>query len=208
MVHIFDHIALEFPEKEIFFRLGGHCVKTGLNDHDKLHLMQTSRRAFELCRPQGRWMKLKINSVSSDGVDTEKGFLQLGRVFMQKYDRAAFLWCGAATIGNKLTTARDELKLLADSAIYDAVGSECADRTMDTVFRLSSSELLRQGMALTPHRFSPGYGDMPLEMQRFLFNALDMAQMGVMVNEYNYLIPEKSVTAFAFINTLQGNIVS
>lgn len=207
-MRIFDHLALDFPEKEIFFRLGGHCVKTALDDQSKHHFMQISRRAFELCLPQGRWMMLKINSASADGVDTEKGVLPLGKVFMQKWNNAAFLWCGAVTIGNALTAARDNLERVSESAVYDAVGSECADRAMDNLFSLSSSELLRQALVLSPHRFSPGYGDMPLELQKFLFHTLDMEQMGVVLNEHNYLIPEKSVTAFAFINTLQGNIVS
>ena len=167
--------------------------------------MQISRRAFELCLPQGRWMMLKINSASADGVDTEKGVLPLGKVFMQKWNNAAFLWCGAVTIGNALTAARDNLERVSESAVYDAVGSECADAAMDVLFSIARAELLRQGMVLDEHRYSPGYGDMPLSLQTFFYQKLNMAEMGITLTGNCFLLPEKSVTAFAFIHNLQEN---
>lgn len=202
MVHIFDHLAVEFPEKAVFFRLGGHCAKTGLDERSRLQFMQISRRAFALCEPCGRWSVLKISSAGADCVETEKGILILGKDFCKTAQNASYLWCGAATIGNRLVALRDELDSVAASAVCDAVGSECADAAMDMLYGLSRSELLRNRMILSERRFSPGYGDMPLSLQNFFYSELDMAQMEVTLNENNFFIPEKTVTAFAFIHTL------
>lgn len=202
MVHIFDHLAVEFPEKAVFFRLGGHCTKTGLDEREKLHFMQISRQAFALCKTCGRWSILRISAAGVDHVETEKGVLSLGRDFCGTAQNASHLWCGAVTIGNKLTTLRDELDSISASAVFDAVGSECADAAMDMLYALSRSELFRNRMVLRERRFSPGYGDMPLALQKFFYSELDMAQMEVTLNENNFFIPEKTVTAFAFIHTL------
>ena len=202
MVHIFDHLAVEFPEKSVFLRLGGHCTKTGLDERTRLHFMQISRQAFDLCEPCGRWECLKISAVGAGHLETEKGILSLGRDFCKSAGNASHLWYGAVTIGNKLTALRDELDSISASAVYDAVGSECADAAMDMLCALSRSELLRNGMFLSERRFSPGYGDMPLSLQNFFYSELDMAQMRVTVTENCFFIPEKTVTAFAFIHTL------
>ena len=202
MVHIFDHLAVEFPEKAVFLRLGGHCTKTGLNEREQLQFMQISRRAFGCCEPCGRWSVLKFSPLGVDRVKTERGVLLLGEDFCRTAQNASHLWCGAVTIGNKLTALRDELDSVSASAVYDAVGSECADAAMDMLYSLSRSELLRNRMVLSERRFSPGYGDMPLTLQNFFYSELDMAQMQVTLSENNFFIPEKSVTAFAFIHTL------
>lgn len=44
-------------------------------------------------------------------------------------------------------------------------------------------------------RFSPGYGDLPLETQRDLFRALHPEKIGLTLNESLLMSPSKSVTA-------------
>ena len=204
MVHIFDHLAVEFPEKTVFFRLGGHCTKTGLDERARAQFIRYSRQAFELCRPCGRWKLFRLSSCHANGVEIGSDFLPLGGDFCNGRS-ATHLWCGAVTIGSALTEARDSLPELSAGAVYDAVGSECADAAMDMLFALSCSTLFRQGAVLDKRRFSPGYGDMPLELQNFFYNELKMEQMGVEITPNSFFVPEKTVTAFAFADTLQGN---
>lgn len=55
------------------------------------------------------------------------------------------------------------------------------------------------GVKLRP-RFSPGYGDLPLEAQRDIFLLLDPAKrVGITLGESLLMTPTKSVTAFAGI---------
>lgn len=204
-LRVFERLNIEFPGKEIFLRLGGNCFKTTLGESARLQLMQSSRHAFSLCQAQGRFAVLPITAVHRNGVDTPEGFLALGEDFCTQYRNAGFLWCGAVTIGDRLTGWRDETDSIAASAIADAVGSECADAAMDALTRLARNELCRWGLWLSERRFSPGYGDMPLELQKFFYDKLNMVQMGIRLTENCFLFPEKSVTAFAFIYNLQEN---
>ena len=50
------------------------------------------------------------------------------------------------------------------------------------------------GLYLRP-RYSPGYGDLPLASQRFLFNALQISKkIGVTLTENCLMLPMKSIT--------------
>lgn len=45
-------------------------------------------------------------------------------------------------------------------------------------------------------RYSPGYGDVPLEVQKVFFNLLDCGKIGLALMDTLVMSPEKSVTAF------------
>ena len=58
-----------------------------------------------------------------------------------------------------------------------------------------AEEAAAEGRTCTP-RFSPGYGDLPLETQRDVFRLLDCERkIGVWLNESLLMTPSKSVTA-------------
>ena len=197
------HIAIDFPEQDIFFRLGGNRFKTVISPKEQADYQNHCRRAFSLIAPCGRFAVEKIGKFFPDGVEAGGKFLPLGKVFTATADGAQYLWYGAVTVGKAVVEARDAQEQTGISAIYDAVGSECADKAMDTIFKLAHAELLRQGAMLHSRRFSPGYGDMPLELQKFFHSRLAMSEMGVEITGNLFLTPEKSVTAFAFVNRLQ-----
>lgn len=44
-------------------------------------------------------------------------------------------------------------------------------------------------------RFSPGYGDVPLSLQKDIFNVLDLKKIGLTLSESLLMTPRKSVTA-------------
>jgi cobalamin-dependent methionine synthase I len=48
-------------------------------------------------------------------------------------------------------------------------------------------------------RFSPGYSDMSLEMQKKIFKLLKPENIGINLSPSCLMIPEKSVTAFVGI---------
>lgn len=60
------------------------------------------------------------------------------------------------------------------------------------------------GVSLRP-RFSPGYGDLPLETQSVLFKLLDPKRIGLYLTDSFILTPTKSVTAFVGIDACQNN---
>lgn len=57
----------------------------------------------------------------------------------------------------------------------------------------------------TRPRFSPGYGDLPLALQRDIFHALDCARkIGLTLNDSLMMSPAKSVTAIIGITDRAG----
>ena len=99
----------------------------------------------------------------------------------------------AATIGLEMDRliARYAHLSPSKSVMLQAIGAERIEALCDAF----ENELIRQGHEISP-RFSPGYGDLPLDLQRDIFAALDCPKhMGVSLNESLLMSPSKSVTA-------------
>lgn len=84
----------------------------------------------------------------------------------------------------------------AKALIFQALGAERAESLCDAFMRRYAAE---HGCTLRT-RVSPGYGDIPLTMQRDIFGVLDCPRkIGLTLNESLLMSPSKSVTAFAGI---------
>lgn len=97
----------------------------------------------------------------------------------------------AATIGLEMDRliARNRL-FPAKHLMLQAIGAERVESLCDCF----EAELSKQWI-IRP-RFSPGYGDVPLTLQRNVFRALDdCRQIGIFLNESLLMTPSKSVTA-------------
>lgn len=85
------------------------------------------------------------------------------------------------------------------SLAVSAVGSERVEALADAFCDLISAERLSQSCR-TVERFSPGYGDLPLEVQKSIFELLSPGRyIGVMLGESLIMTPSKSVTAIVGI---------
>lgn len=74
--------------------------------------------------------------------------------------------------------------------ITDGVASAAAESFCDYV-----DNMLRKGEGV-PHRFSPGYGDLSLDIQPDLLNMLNAAKnLGITLNKSLLMTPVKSITA-------------
>lgn len=103
----------------------------------------------------------------------------------------------AATIGLELD--RYIAKYLRTSAtralLAQAYGAERIERLCDAFCNEIREQICAEGKYSTT-RFSPGYGDLPLEAQTELFALLDCGRkIGVSLNESLLMTPSKSVTA-------------
>ena len=81
------------------------------------------------------------------------------------------------------------------SLILDACASTAIEALCDEVEEKVRLEALEQGYNITS-RFSPGYGDLPITLQKDFANVLNTyAKIGLTVNESSIMLPRKSVTA-------------
>lgn len=76
-----------------------------------------------------------------------------------------------------------------------AIGTEHAEKLCDEFESDIKKELTEIGYTTRP-RFSPGYGDLPIELQTDIFSELQCtAKAGITLNENLLMTPTKSVTA-------------
>ena len=75
--------------------------------------------------------------------------------------------------------------------IYQALGSERVEALCDAFCEDMLAELKKE---LRP-RFSPGYGDLSINLQKQIFACLTPQKIGVELSDNCFMTPSKSVTA-------------
>ena len=103
----------------------------------------------------------------------------------------------AATLGAKSERMllKAQAKDAAQALVLDAILSSAIEAVCDEAEKRLRQDLSVEGMYLTD-RFSPGYGDMPLEQTRSICDILSASRsIGLSVSGSGIMIPRKSVTA-------------
>ena len=106
-----------------------------------------------------------------------------------------------ATIGLELDRliARYSHSAPTKALLLQAIGTERIESLCDAFCQSLSVELAEEGR-LCRSRFSPGYGDFPLELQETILEALDGSRrLGVSLTQSMMMTPSKSVTAIVGI---------
>ena len=103
----------------------------------------------------------------------------------------------AATLGaqSERLLLRYQAKSSAEALVMDAVLSAAIEAVCDEQERILRENYGKDNLHLTD-RFSPGYGDMPLEQTREICAVLDTQKtIGLTVSHSGIMLPRKSVTA-------------
>lgn len=112
----------------------------------------------------------------------------------------------AATLG----TGVDRLLLkygklfMARAVVMQAAAAALIEEVCDRNFESWRKEYEEKGLYLRP-RFSPGYGDFPLSVQKDLLGGLEAGKrLGITLTEGGLMMPSKSVTAVIGISPVKG----
>ena len=103
----------------------------------------------------------------------------------------------AVTIGSQVdalirrTQALDSVK----ASIMQAAGAMFAEKTIELINAQIKDLAASQNKKCKP-RFSPGYGDVPLTIQKDFFRLLPCSKIGLSLMDTLIMSPEKSITAF------------
>jgi hypothetical protein len=103
----------------------------------------------------------------------------------------------AATLGVELDRliARYSARKPSRALVLQALGAERVESLCNAFIKDLKSEYGESGRSMRP-RYSPGYGDLPLEFQKELFALLNCSKhIGLSLNESLLMSPSKSVTA-------------
>lgn len=104
----------------------------------------------------------------------------------------------ACTLGTTFETEflRIQKVSLTDALIFDTIGNAFIESYADALENQLLTPYKSRGM-FSKYRYSPGYGDLPLSLQRNILSALSAEKkIGLTVTDTNILIPRKSITAF------------
>lgn len=152
--------------------------------------------AYSVCNPKSMWgvfepefkdkVYLKGTSIAFEGKDIYSHLEGAKKV-------------GVLAVTAGINAEREIMKfqqfdmvsaVIAD-AVFDAYTESLADDTQQEIVAFATKQKL-----FTNSRYSPGYGDFPLEAQKDFERLLNLNKtIGLSVTENNLLIPRKSVTA-------------
>ncbi|MBP8697065.1 MAG: hypothetical protein KBH73_11460 [Syntrophobacterales bacterium] len=200
----FERIPIEPPLKAIYRRLGYRKGITHIRPDEARALGDRIEQARTLICLKGAARRLPILSKTPRLIRLPGNHtLQSARLAELLAHSREVLLLGA-TAGPEVIEAirRDTAEdNLTRAVVFDAAASEMVDAALDWMVTLFGRELRREGRRLTKSRFSCGYGDLALENQRIFYDLLELGRFGVELTERCILVPEKSVTAVAGIET-------
>ena len=186
-----DITLTHIPREEVLRYLG--CP--GTEDPATLALVEgCSARLLAAARPKWTYRVFGL-AVQTDGVRLDCGLLLPGR------DLAAHLRGGsrAALLAATLSAPVDALLRRAQAEdLAAAVALDCcATAAVEAVCDLAEAEIRARFPGCSfPFRFSPGYGDLPIELQDPILRLLDAPRrVGLCATDRHILTPRKSVTA-------------
>lgn len=89
---------------------------------------------------------------------------------------------------------------LTKGIIIDSCATTAIEEVCDSIENNIKEDLLKKGKYITS-RYSPGYGDLPIEANTLLINLLGAQnKIGLTITENNIMIPRKSVIAIIGIS--------
>lgn len=153
---------------------------------EKLHAACTPRYIWRLCNisETDDGLRLSGTDLTLTGQDIKTHLRGCDRAVLL----AATLSLGADTLLRRLSSTD-----MAQAVVADAIASAMMEETCD---RAQEEIRNRLSPAFMTWRFSPGYGDLPLSLQRgFIMGLGADKKIGLTVTEGNMLLPQKSVTA-------------
>lgn len=158
-------------------------------DENTEALLATAERELRAaCTPRGIWRELPADLpwLQNAGKDLARHLAGCDRVVLM----ALTLGSGADALLRRLC-----LRDIALGAVADAAASVLMEELCDDLEARIRTEQQKQGRYMTG-RYSPGYGDCPLERQDELCLALDTVRgIGLCVTKEHLMTPRKSVTA-------------
>ena len=164
---MFDRLELAFEEAEQLIETQGIFIIRRIKERGKTIVLQNTKTAI---------MGLSARNLLKNSFAV---------IFM------------AVTIGpglEKLASQYTKENQFESALVLDAIGSEAAEASASALNNYLLS-LARQTKLTLTKRFSPGYGDLPLQFQKEMFEELSLNGLNVVLDKKCILFPRKTVTA-------------
>ena len=164
-------------------------------DELRLGAAEAAMRLEKAVSPRSVWRLCPLRREGDALIAEGTGLVLSGktaRLMLESCDAVALMACTLGA-GFDALMRTEQARDISRAVLLDACANACIESVCDAVEREIAAA--RPGLYLTD-RFSPGYGDLPLEIQPTLCQALDAPRrIGLTVTESRLLNPVKSVTA-------------
>ena len=187
---------IKISKKEVLRYLG---YRNQILSHDMENLIDiTIDEAYKLVKPRYVYRYFEILSKDINYLE-----LKDTNVYMKGKDISVHLngskecYLMAVTLGVEIDKKIRyyEHSSLTKAMILDAGATTAVESACDIVCSIIKNDLKKVGLTIT-RRYSPGYGDFDINIQREILNLVDAEKLiGLTITRNNILIPRKSVTA-------------
>jgi len=191
---IIENIPIEVEKEEVLKSLGYYRKKKSVFSPSIDALIEGEiKKAKELIKGKGTYVILPVESKSKIKI-TLKNISLKGKAIAKAMAKAKEIALFVDTISPALETEvnrlyqRDEY---TKATILDTIGSVAAEEGAEYLNSIIVEKTKKES---TP-RFSPGYGDWDLSIQKRLLEVAQASKIGVTCNEAFFMIPRKSVSA-------------
>ena len=183
------------PNEVLRYLGGGHAVppEALLDEIDRC-----GRQLLNAVTPKVIWHAFPLSDFSLEGTRVHLS----GQDIRRHLDGCTHCVLLAATLGLEAEQLirRAQARDLSQAVSLDGCASAAIECLCDQVEDYLRKKVEEQGQFLTG-RYSPGYGDLPLQLQSDLCALLDtQRRLGLTVSANHLLLPRKSVTALLGIS--------
>jgi hypothetical protein len=193
--------TIEIPYNKLLARLGYLQTKTKLDGKTAGMIKEILSLSQKLIKPKAVVAFENITAISRDKTSNEISFengykIRSGNI-AELLKNCFKVYGIGITVGGALEIRRDEFlkkKETFNALISDAVGSVAAEETINLANAQIKAYEEKNGNTLT-RRYSPGYGDWILEDSIHFLNWIGAENIGIKLNEFFQMKPEKSVSA-------------
>lgn len=208
--------AILFPLKELFVpdqkdfletaRYLGYKKVNPPEGKIQFLIEQCAKEMHAVLLPKACYEKFPLELISeSDTKIVKFADVQINSVNLSRnLHDCSWVYIFAVTIGPQVDALIRRYEKL-DSvkvAILQSCGAMFVEKVVDYVNELIKNEASKENAICHP-RFSPGYGDVKLEVQKDFFNLLPCSKLGLSLMDTLIMAPEKSVTAFIGVEKIK-----
>ena len=195
---ILYNISVELPLQRIYTRLGFRKTTTKLHEAEQIKIQRILADGVISCHLSGVYVRRKIEKHEAQTIVLEDGMTWESKKIAEFLSEVHEVFILGATAGQEIVALRDqhlEQGKTLNAVLLDALASEMVESAVQWLHEYLGKCLRKELKTVTKRRYSPGYGDFSLYHQRAIVSLLQFDELGVQLNEYCLLIPEKSVTA-------------
>ncbi len=201
---IMNALELKIDREEVLRYLGHKGQKIDENMSEMIDQCREEIRKIIIPRAVYEYRNIQNTKEGIEVLDTN--LMLTGNDIMKHLRASKECVLMAVTLGNEIEkkTRLYEKTNLTKALIIDACATTAVEEICDKIEDEIRKKAEKKGMKIT-FRYSPGYGDLPLEIQNSFLRVLDAnKKIGLTVSENNLLFPRKSVTAI--IGIVNSNV--